>query len=115
MLLLCCLRKLLWGIKRWALWLQIDPCMTVQMATWVTWAVTNTHRRMDDYAASQAAKQWPKLPVPENKHVNVLMLGSGVLGGAAADALHNLGVFDARLRGVLHDYNPVAASAIFPV
>ena len=75
-----------------AVHLQIDPVMAERMATWVVWAVINSHRRMEDFLRFQKRKKWPqRLPVPDNGEVVVLVLGSGGMGGASAAALHALG------------------------
>jgi phosphoglycerate dehydrogenase-like enzyme len=72
---------------------QVDPLMAQRMATWVVWATINAHRKMDEYSCAQRKKEWPRLPVPDNKGISILVLGSGVMGGAAATALHQLGNF----------------------
>jgi hypothetical protein len=71
---------------------QVDPLMAQRMATWVVWAAINCHRKMDDYKHAQSKKEWPRLSVPDNKGVSILVLGSGVMGGASAAALKLLGV-----------------------
>jgi glyoxylate/hydroxypyruvate reductase len=72
--------------------MQVDPLMAQRMATWVTWAVINTHRRLEEYRHSQQSKEWTQLHVPDNADVSVLVLGRGVMGTASALALHQLGL-----------------------
>ena len=71
--------------------LQVDPLMAERLATWAVWAVINSHRRMEWYLGAQRRKEWPKWQVPDNREVSVLVLGSGVMGGAVAQALGKLG------------------------
>ena len=73
---------------------QADPVMSERMATWVAWAVTNCHRRMDENLEGQRARQWMhyRLPVPDNGDYRVTVLGRGVMGLATARHLHLLGV-----------------------
>lgn len=78
--------------------LQVDPVMAERMATWVVWAVINSHRKMDFYMQSQQQKEWPKLQLPDNAEVKVIVLGNGVMGSASAMALHKLGVMPCSLR-----------------
>ena len=66
--------------------------MAERMATWVVWAVVNSHRRMEDFLRCQARKEWPqRYAIPDNRDVAVLVLGTGSMGGASAKALHALG------------------------
>ena len=68
--------------------------MAERMATWVVWAVINSHRQMEYYLATQKQKKWPKVQLPDNAQVSVLVLGCGTMGGAAALAVKNLGAHD---------------------
>eukprot|EP00892_Ulva_mutabilis_P011951 jgi/Ulvmu1/9128/UM005_0224.1 len=70
-----------------------DPVMAERMATWVTWAVTNSHRRMDEYLAGQRDRRWMQrhLPVPDNGDYRVTVLGRGMMGLASARQLQLLG------------------------
>lgn len=72
--------------------------MAERMATWVVWAVINSHRRMEYFLQRQARAEWPeRFPIPDNRDVAVVVLGSGGMGGAAAAALHALGASPPRL------------------
>lgn len=71
---------------------QVDHVMAERMATWVAWAIINSHRRLDWYLQSQQRKEWPKLQLPDNGEVRVIVLGNGVMGSASALALKQLGV-----------------------
>ena len=81
--------------------------MAERMATWVVWAVINSHRRMEDFRATQATKEWPELDVPDNADTTVLVLGSGVMGRAAAEAVSQLGA------PCLHFLTPVLLLVLF--
>ena len=74
--------------------MQVDPVMSQRMATWVVWAVTNSHRKMDEFASAQAGKQWLQRaePPPDNSEVTVTVLGGlGGMGLPASAALSMLG------------------------
>ena len=68
--------------------------MAERMATWVVWAVINSHRQMEYYLAMQKQKKWPKMQLSDNAQVSVLVLGCGTMGGAAALAVKNLGAHE---------------------
>jgi glyoxylate/hydroxypyruvate reductase len=73
---------------------QVDPVMSERMATWITWAVINSHRQMDSFAKYQVAKQWMQrgdFP-SDNFEVTVTVLGGlGAMGLPAVRALSVLG------------------------
>lgn len=76
---------------------QVDPVMSERMKTWIVWAVINSHRKMDDYARAQEARQWTQklkgfeFPA-DNSDVTVTVLGGlGGMGLPAAEALSVLG------------------------
>lgn len=68
--------------------------MSERMATWIVWAVINSHRKMDDFAKAQESRQWiqrGEFP-PDNSEVTVTVLGGlGGMGLPAAVALEALG------------------------
>lgn len=72
-----------------------DAGMALQMTHYVVGAVLHHFRRMDDYAASQSQARWAPLPPRSRSAYPVGVMGAGVLGGAVARALADLG-FDVR-------------------
>lgn len=69
----------------------IDPTLTTQMTEYVVMNVLWYHREMDDYAALQAAETWRHLHPPVTPERRVGIMGLGVLGEAAAEALASFG------------------------
>src|SRR5690606_21454576 len=69
----------------------VDPDLTGRMVEWVVFQVLLHHRQHLAYAAQQRARQWKGLTQPVASDVRVGILGLGVLGQAAAEALAALG------------------------
>ena len=80
------------SLLMWRQRVQVDPLMAERMATWVVWAVIHCVRRLDYYLDCQQHRAWPKLQLPDNRDVSVIVLGNGVMGHASAAALQELGV-----------------------
>ena len=74
----------------------VDPDLTGRMVEYVALHVLYHHRRMSEFGELQARKVWKYLPEPAAHEVRVGLMGLGVLGSAAANALK---VFGYRLRG----------------
>ena len=74
----------------------VDPDLTGRMVEYVALHVLYHHRRMSEFRELQARKVWKYLPEPAAHEVRVGLMGLGVLGAAAADALK---VFGYRVRG----------------
>jgi glyoxylate/hydroxypyruvate reductase A len=74
----------------------VDPDLTGRMAGYVALHVLYHHRRMTELRELQARRAWMYLPEPAAREVRVGIMGLGVLGSAAADALRPFGY---RLRG----------------
>ncbi|MFZ1105285.1 MAG: glyoxylate/hydroxypyruvate reductase A [Hyphomicrobiaceae bacterium] len=74
----------------------VDADLTGRMAEYVTLQVLYHQRRMAELRALQARKLWQYLPEPPAREVRVGLMGLGVLGSAAAEALRPFGY---RLRG----------------
>ncbi len=68
-----------------------DAGMGVQMAEYVTHAVLRYFRRFDEYEAQSRAGQWRPLPVHRKEDFSVGVLGTGVLGRRALEALAPFG------------------------
>lgn len=68
--------------------------MAERMATWIVWAVINSHREMDAFKKSQEKKEWLQrgdFP-PDNSDVNITVLGGlGAMGLPGCKALSTLG------------------------
>lgn len=69
----------------------VDPDLTGRMIEWVVLQVLLHHRMQRRYDESQRAKQWAPLDQPPAGAVGVGIMGLGVLGRAAAEALRRLG------------------------
>ncbi|TDI67558.1 MAG: glyoxylate/hydroxypyruvate reductase A [Alphaproteobacteria bacterium] len=69
----------------------IDPVLTAQMAEYVVMNVLWHHRGMDQYAAHQAGRRWRQADLPRTARRRVGIMGLGVLGSAAAEALARFG------------------------
>jgi glyoxylate/hydroxypyruvate reductase len=82
---------------------QVDPLMAERMATWVVWAVINSHRQLEAYRMAQLEKRWPKLQLPDNGDVSVMVLGNGVMGAASAAAVQQLGTILLPILNFIHD------------
>ena len=69
----------------------VDPDLTGRMVEYVVLHALYHQRRMTEYRAMQARKEWKYLPEPAASEVRVGLMGLGVLGTASADALKRLG------------------------
>jgi glyoxylate/hydroxypyruvate reductase A len=69
----------------------IDETLTTQMTEYVVMNVLWHHREMDDYAALAAEKTWRHLHPPRTPDRRVGIMGLGVLGSAAGEALSRFG------------------------
>ncbi len=69
----------------------VDPDLTGRMVAYVALNVLYHHRRMAEYAEMQARSIWKYLPEPAAHDVRVGVMGLGVLGAAAAQALKPFG------------------------
>lgn len=69
----------------------VDPDLTGRMAEYVVLSVLYHHRRMTELRELQAQKIWRYLPEPAAREVRVGLMGLGVLGSAAANALRPFG------------------------
>jgi glyoxylate/hydroxypyruvate reductase A len=69
----------------------VDPALTEQMAEWVAMNVLRHHRLMPVYAGQQARATWKRHDIPRAGDRRVGIMGLGVLGRAAAQALGPFG------------------------
>ncbi len=69
----------------------INETLTTQMTEYVVMNVLWHHREMDDYAILAAAETWRHLHPPRTPDRRVGIMGLGVLGSAAGDALARFG------------------------
>ena len=69
----------------------IDPDLTGRMVEYITLHTLLHTRRMIEYREQQSACHWQYLPEPAAYQVRVGIMGIGVLGAAAADALRTIG------------------------
>jgi glyoxylate/hydroxypyruvate reductase A len=69
----------------------VDPALTEQMAEWVVMNVLRHHRLMPAYAEQQARAYWKRHDIPRARDRRVGIMGLGVLGRAAAQALRPFG------------------------
>jgi glyoxylate/hydroxypyruvate reductase A len=74
----------------------VDPDLTARMAEYIVLGVLTHHRRMTEFRELQAKSEWKYLPEPAAREVRVGLMGLGVLGAAASQALLPFGY---RLRG----------------
>jgi glyoxylate/hydroxypyruvate reductase len=74
----------------------VDPDLTGRMAEYIALHVLYHHRRMSEFRELQGRGIWNYLPEPAAREVRVGLMGLGVLGSAAADALRTFGY---QLRG----------------
>jgi glyoxylate/hydroxypyruvate reductase len=65
----------------------VDPDLTARMAEYMALNVLTHHRRMTEFRELQTQKVWQYLPEPAAREVRVGLMGTGVLGAAAANAL----------------------------
>ena len=54
--------------------------MGQRMSTWVMWAVINSQRRMEEYAAAQRERRWSKEDVENYTQVDNADVTVGILG-----------------------------------
>jgi glyoxylate/hydroxypyruvate reductase A len=69
----------------------VDPDLTGRMAEYVTLNVLMHHRRMTEYGELQVRREWKYLPEASARDVRVGIMGLGVLGAAAMQALAPFG------------------------
>ncbi|HEX2257445.1 MAG TPA: glyoxylate/hydroxypyruvate reductase A [Afifellaceae bacterium] len=69
----------------------VDPDLTGRMVEYVVWQVLHHHRRGPEYARQQAERHWRERRQPAAREVTVGIMGLGVLGQAAAEAVARLG------------------------
>ncbi|MYZ50070.1 2-hydroxyacid dehydrogenase [Propylenella binzhouense] len=69
----------------------VDPDLTARMTEYVVWQVLHHHRMGAAYQRQQATRQWRDLRQPAARHVTVGLMGLGVLGTSAAEALLKIG------------------------
>jgi glyoxylate/hydroxypyruvate reductase A len=69
----------------------VDPNLTARMTEYVVLHVLLHHRRMKLYEAQQRERIWREHADPAAAEMRVGIMGLGVLGGAAAEALRSLG------------------------
>jgi glyoxylate/hydroxypyruvate reductase A len=74
----------------------VDADLTARMAEYVALHVLFHHRRMSEFRELQMRRTWKYLPEPAASDVRVGIMGLGVLGSAAAEALRPFGY---QLRG----------------
>ena len=69
----------------------VSPSLTQRMTEWVVLQVLIHHRQQRVYDRFQRERHWEELPQPPASAVRVGVMGLGVLGRAAAEALLHLG------------------------
>jgi glyoxylate/hydroxypyruvate reductase len=69
----------------------VDPDLTGRMVEYVVWQVLHHHRRGLEYARQQSERLWRERRQPAAHEVTIGIMGLGVLGQAAAEALGRLG------------------------
>src|SRR5262249_1952054 len=74
----------------------VDPDLTGRMTAYIALHVLYHHRRMSELTELQARKLWTSLMEPAAHEVGGGLMGLGVLGRAAAEALKPIGY---QLRG----------------
>ena len=74
----------------------VDPDLTGRMVEYIGLNVLYHHRRMAEFRELQTRRVWEYLPEPAAQDVRVGVMGLGVLGAAAAQALKP---FDYQVRG----------------
>jgi glyoxylate/hydroxypyruvate reductase A len=74
----------------------VDADLTARMAEYIALHVLFHHRRMSEFRELQSRRTWKYLPEPAARDVRVGIMGLGVLGSAAAEALRPFGY---QLRG----------------
>jgi len=69
----------------------IDPDLTARMTEYVVWQVLDHLRRGPIYRRQQRRHMWLEPENPSAREVSVGIMGLGIMGGSAADALLRLG------------------------
>jgi len=69
----------------------VDPDLTARMSEYVAWQVLHHHRQGFAHARLQVERRWQELRQPAAGEVTVGIMGLGVLGRDAAEALCRLG------------------------
>lgn len=69
----------------------VDPDLTGRMVEYIALNVLYHHRRMTEFRELQTRRVWEYLPEPAAQDVRVGVMGLGVLGAAAAQALKPFG------------------------
>ena len=82
----------------------VDPSLNRAMAETVQWALLSLQRGFFDYAQQQSQQRWLQLPQRRAEELNVLVLGQGQMGMAAADRLAAMGY---HVRGWRRDDAPL--------
>ena len=68
----------------------VDPTLSQSMTEYVVMNVLYWHRRMHDLQSLQRLRKWRQIASPRAEHIRVGLLGFGILGQAAANALKAL-------------------------
>lgn len=69
----------------------VEPGLAQGMVSYVTWAVLDHFRQMDDYRAAQSTHTWVRHGLSRPSSHRVGIAGAGALGMACAAAVANLG------------------------
>lgn len=69
----------------------VDPDLTGRMVEYIALNVLYHHRRMAEFRELQTRRVWEYLPEPAAQDVRIGVMGLGVLGAAAAQALKPFG------------------------
>ena len=69
----------------------VEPALTEGMTGYVVYQVLRFHRRMPEYEAQRARREWRELPQVRPQERRIGIMGLGVLGSEAARALVALG------------------------
>lgn len=88
----------------------VDPDLTTRMTQYVVLHTLYHVRRMSEHQAQQRENKWDYLPEPMPGEVRVGIMGTGVLGQAAAKALGALGY---RLNGWSRSAKEIAGMTCF--
>lgn len=88
----------------------IDPALTTSMTEFVLTTALWYHRRLDLFAAEQAAGQWNQVLARPAAETRVGVMGLGVLGTAAAEGLRRHGF---TVRGWSRQARPIEGVATF--
>ena len=65
----------------------VDRCLTQGMTEYILYYVIHYHRRMAEYAALHAARDWQNLPQEDARRRRIGIMGLGELGADAAEKL----------------------------